>query len=385
MKIQSKKVFLALLLTIISAFSIFSQETEKADAPEEPIRIFTEEVHLNVTAQNAYGGNVPRLKPDDLLVVEEGVPQTITNMKQIPASILLLLDSSNEMSFVKGKAITGLTAKILVKNLSPSDTIAAVQYNSKIEVVSDWTTDKTRIYSDLDEKLLSGKRARFSEAVNNAVEMFKSRPLENRHLVIVSDGFDSVANEAQRRTVLQKLVAANITVHIISYTQAEENAAQKAGQRVRWGDGKTKPRVPDYIFEDMLRGLPISEAEKQFMRAVNESQRIIIVQLDNEFIRAIRRNREAWRESEAELQKLAAETGGMFHAPEAAETMWEFAAEVAKAIGSNYVITYLPEKSFADSPPGEIRNVRVSSHLNGVKIRSREKIIIGATRRTDKK
>ena len=380
MRANFEKIFFAFFLIMLSALFAFSQDTEPPpNPPEEPITIFTEEIHLNVTVQNAYGGSVPRLKPDDLLVVEEGEVQTITSIKQIPANVLLLLDTSNEMNFVKSKAMTSLTAKILITNLSPTDTIAVLQYNSKIETVSDWTTDKTQIYTDLDRKLLSGKRARFSEAVNAAVELFKARPLENRHLVIVSDGFDSVANEVQRQTALQNLLAANITVHIISYTQLEEQAAQKSGQRVKWGDGKTKPRISPETYEVILEGLPDTSTTREqikLLRAVNESQQIVILQLDNELIRAIRRHREAWQKSEAELQKLSQETGGMFHAPEEIETMWKFAVEIARAIGSQYVITYLPTKSFADSVSGETRKIRVSTNRYGVKIRSREKIVV---------
>jgi hypothetical protein len=46
-----------------------------------------------------------------------------------------------------------------------------------------------------------------------------------------------------------------------------------------------------------------------------------------------------------------------------------------RAIGSQYVITYTPKKAIADSPENNPRKVRVSSHCDGVLIRSRQKII----------
>jgi hypothetical protein len=93
-------------------------------------------------------------------------------------------------------------------------------------------------------------------------------------------------------------------------------------------------------------------------------------------IRAVRQKREAWRTSEAKLQNLAEDTGGMFQAPEEYETVLKLAVEIAKAIDSNYVISYTPTKPIAESPKGAARKVRVSSHLNGVQIRSRQKIIV---------
>jgi hypothetical protein len=82
--------------------------------------------------------------------------------------------------------------------------------------------------------------------------MFKARPFENRHLVLISDGVETVADETAQRIALRNLLATNITVHVISYTQLQEQMAQKSTQRIRLGDGKTKPRIPPFIYESML-------------------------------------------------------------------------------------------------------------------------------------
>lgn len=377
MKLNFEKWLFAVGLIILFTFSIFAQQsTPQPTPPDEPVRILTEEVHLNVTAQTESGRIVPNLKIDDLLVVEEGTPQTITSIKQIPANVLLLLDTGGNLNFAKNKAMTGIAAKVVVKNLSPKDTLAIMQYNDRIETVADWTSDFGSAMAEMDKKLLSGKRSRFSEALNAAVGMFKARPLENRHIVLISDGLETVADQAAQQEALRKLLAANVTVHVISYTQLQEQMAQKSSQRIKLGDGKTKPRIPDYIFEDMLRGMAISPEQKRFLKTMNEAQAIVILNTDNEMIRAVRQKREAWRTSEAKLQNLAEDTGGMFQAPEEYETVLKLAVEIAKAIDSNYVISYTPTKPIAESPKGAARKVRVSSHLNGVQIRSRQKIIV---------
>ena len=382
MRIQFEKWFFGIGLIIIFTCSVFAQKsTPQPTPPDEPIKILTEEVHLNVTAQTNGGRIVPNLKIDDLLLVEEGTPQTIISIKQVPANVLLLLDTGGNLNFAKNRAMTGITAKVFTKYLSLKDTLAIMQYNDKIETIADWTSDFSLAAKELDKKILSGKRSRFSEALNAAVEMFKARPLENRHLVLISDGLETVADESVRQAALQNLLAANITVHVISYTQLEEQLAQKATQRIKLGNGRTKPRVPEYIFDDMLRGLAISYEEKRFLKTMNEAQAIVIINFDNEMIRVVRRKREAWRESEAKLQNLAEETGGMFQAPEEYETFLKLAGEIAKAIDSSYVINYTPTKPLAESPKGGARKVRVSSHLDGVQIRSRQKITVNTANR----
>lgn len=371
MSIDFRKWLFAAFLLNLFAFSILAQEPSPTP-PDETVKILTEEVHLNVSAQDENGKFVPTLTKDDLLIVESGDPQTITSMKHVPANVLLLLDTGGNLTYAKNVAATGIAAKIFVKYLSPKDTLAVMQYNDKIETIFDWTSDFSSAMTAMDAKLLSGKRSRFSEALNAAVEMFKSRPLENRHLILISDGLESVAAAAAQQAALQNLLAANITVHIISCTQLEEKRTRKAARRINLGDGKTKPRVPKEIFETTLIGLTLEQ--KAFLRAMNEAQRIVIVNLDNEMLRTIRRKREEWQTSETKLQNIAEDTGGVFQAPEEYETMLKLAAEIANAVDSNYVITYTPKRPIAESPDGETRKVRVSSRRVGVRIKSRQKI-----------
>ncbi len=380
MKLYSKQCYLFIAIFAIAALNTSAQKAlPTATPPDDTINIFTEEVQLNVMAQSKYGDSLPVLTKDDLLVVESGDPQTITSMKRFPSNVLLLLDTGTQVNFGKDLALTRLTAKILVKNLSNADSIAVLQYYNKIETISDWTNTRDEIYANLDRRLFMGKRSRFAEALNAAVRKFEAKPLENRHLVLVSDGLESVREEEDVRNALQNVLAANITIHVISYTALQLENSKKSTKRFRINKEKTPPRVPEFIFEDILRGLPVSQKEKEFLRNLNNAQRIGILNMDKEMLRFIEQTRRAWQESEKALETLADDTGGIFYSPESAESMLKFASEVSKAIGSQYVITYTPTKTFADSTKGEVRKVRVSTHRTDVRIRSREKIFVGNT------
>lgn len=375
---------LLLLVGIIALFVLnaFSQETSPTPpAEEEPIKILTEEVNLNVRAQTESGKFVSELKADDLLIVDNGTPQEITRVQRVPANVILLLDTGAELNFAKSLRMTRLIAKAFVYGLQRENSLAVMQYYDKVETISDWGSDYESVIKALDTKLYTGKRSRFTDALNAVVNNFKSRPSQNRHLVLVSDGAETVADNAARQKAIQNLMAANITVHIISYTQLEEQAAQKATQRVKWGDGRTKPRVDPVIWDIALQGLPLHI--KESLIALNEAQAIIIITLDNERIRRVRRKREDWRVKEADLQVLAEDSGGLFQAPETPETLLRLAVEIANAVDSYYVVTYLPKSGAGDSPDLANRKVRVGTHLNGVKIQSRHRIVLISERKTE--
>lgn len=367
---------------LIFTFSLLTFAQTLTPTPnDETIKIFTEEVHLNVSAQNNDGKFVPTLKADDLLIVEEGTPQTITSMKRVPANVLLLLDTGSELNFIKSLKMTRVTAKLFLHSLLPEDTISVMQYYDKIETIADWTQDFNLVSTKLDTKLFSGKRTRFSDALNAAVEQFKTRPLENRQLVLITDGLENAANETAQIKSLQNIVAANITVHVLSYTAFEQEQAKKASRRLKLGDGTTKDRVPDEILESILQTIPEVPGKvsmRETMRSMYKSQGILVFDLDNERRKLIQKKQDDWQKSQEKLKNLAEDTGGIFQAPEEFETMFRLAIRVANAVDSNYIVTYTPTKPIADTKNFEQRKVRVSSHCDGVEIRSRHKVVLNS-------
>jgi hypothetical protein len=178
-------------------------------------------------AQTSYGRFVPTLKPDDLLLVEGGDPQTITSMRRLPANVLFLLDTGGELNLVKSTALTKLIAMMAITSLASEDSVSVIEYNDKIEVVSDWTADRESVFANIDSKLFSSKRSRFAEGLTAAAKMFAERPLENRHIVIVSDGVDTIADRPTVRKAMLDVLAANVNGPTLSVIRGPKNVRQE--------------------------------------------------------------------------------------------------------------------------------------------------------------
>jgi hypothetical protein len=84
----------------------------------------------------------------------------------------------------------------------------------------------------------------------------------------------------------------------------------------------------------------------------------------------------AMKTSEQKLGTLAEETGALILKPESAEEMIDKGAEVARDIGSQYVITYVPKRPLAEAKPGEYRRVQVAPRRSGLAVRSRRGYIV---------
>jgi predicted amino acid dehydrogenase len=94
---------------------------------QDRLRIVIEEVQLPVAAFDKYGHRDPGLTIDDLLVLENGTPQDVKSVRQIPANVVLLLDTGGEVNPAKNIRTTREIAKNLLTALNTQDQVAVFQ------------------------------------------------------------------------------------------------------------------------------------------------------------------------------------------------------------------------------------------------------------------
>jgi len=373
-------ILLTLLLLADGGVSAQQQKQNPSPSPsptsvsQEPdrVRVFTEEVRLPIEAVDSYGHYDPTLEPDDVLVLEDGVAQQVRSIRHLPANVLFVLDTGGELSGLGGLSkSTGLTRQVamdLVRKLQEGASMSVLQSNNSVELLQPWTKDKQVVLKTLKTKVSSGKRSRFSEALAMAAQQLKDLPEGARHVVIITDGVDSPGGKIDRAEAVRRLIAARATVHIISYTELvrqksdSKTTAVSAGQRPTSSDpiSQTDPTLPPGTTRSPSFGVSIR------------------------FDPAMRRQRKAYeadvKKSQQVLTDVADETGGKILLPISNDQMIAQAGEVARAIGSEYVVTYRPKRPLADASPGEYRHVQVSSRRVGLSLHSRRGYVVPSAR-----
>ena len=334
---------------------------------QDSIRTVTEEIQLTVTALDSHGRLDPTLELADILVLEDGVAQELRSARRVPAHVLLLLDTGGEINSAKRVRLTREIARNVVTTLNPHDEIAIMQFNSKVELLQNWTIDKDALIQTLDKKLLSGKRARFLDAIMASATQLSDRPQGNRHVVMITDGVQSSGERVDRTTALRRFQSINAVVHVISYTTVSRHATAQDRKYTRKRD---KSLVPDAVV-DSLPPTPDYDA----LRRAHEPGGII-VDLDPERRRAIKQYEAAMRASEAQLTAMTEESGGRIWLPGSAEEMIDDGARAARLIDSQFVVTYKPRRSLAASRAGEVRRIEVASRRVGLNLVSRRQFVI---------
>jgi VWFA-related protein len=341
------------------------------DEDDQPVKVFTEEVRLPVVALDAFGHFDPTLVIEDVLVLEDGVPQLIRSVRHIPANVLLVLDTGGGDSIGVGGASksTTLTREVatdLVRRLPQGSWIEVLQANSGSQVLHSWTRDKDAILEVLKKKLVATRRSRFSDSIVTATQQLKDRPEGSRHVVLITDGVDSPGGKVDRGEAMKQLIAARATVHVISYTEFVRQKTENKTTDVRATVGP-RPTSTD----------PIRSTDPTQPPGQNRSPSFgISVRFDP----ALRKARKAYenevKKSQQVLTNVAQETGGKMLLPLNSEEMIAQAGEVARAIGSEYVVTYRPKRPLAEAPPGEYRKLEVASRRVGLSLQARRGYVV---------
>jgi VWFA-related protein len=348
---------------------------------DETERVYTEEVRIPVFAFDEKGHFDPRLVTDDVLVVEDGVPQQVKSVRRVSANVVLLLGTGWDLDPSLRANTTRDIALSVIGGLREGDRIAALQFNDRTDVLQDWTMEKAQAARAVKSKLASGQGSNLSRAIKRAVEMLSQQPVGNRHLVLVTDGIDT-ASSTEYQDAVKKLIAAQTTLHVISYSAV----TRAQNKQPWWKTPPEKPGATQSAADQATVGIdPTRPPGMRSGTGINPHD----VNSGVTFDPALRRRRkEADREmkrGETRLKSLTDETGGRILTPDSTDEMVAEGAGVAREIDSQYVVTYQPKRPLRSASASEYRKIHVDARRIGLTLRARRGYVVGSMRQPEVK
>ena len=333
---------------------------------DDTVRVNTEEIKLNVLAFDENGVFFRNVTANDLVITENNVLHQPASVRRLPANVLIVMDTGGEMRSVKSLDRTRKVANGVVEGLRPGDTVAILQYSDSAEIAGEWTSDKAEMRASI-KRTNFGRRSVFVDALRLATDFLLKDPLENKHLVLITDGTDSSGRSSAKFDAFQRLLATDISVHVLSYTQME---AADIEPRTKGTSNAPPPKaMPDEVAAQLPNGVRDPSAVK-IGRTIN---------LDRTLIKKMKSRQADLEVSEKQLENLAASTNGEFILPGSVEEMAEKAALVARMIDSSYVVTYTPKIPVTETRGIAERNIEVTSKRPGLVVVARRKLAIGRT------
>ena len=271
---------------------------------DQEITIDTELVNISVRVVDRNNRPINNLPQSEFKIYEDGVLQEIGffSKSEVPTNYSLVVDNSGSLRQQIEQIIEA--GKYLVGANRPDDETAIIRFVSsdKIEVLQDFSKNKTDLNDALDNMYIEGGQTAIIDAVYLSVERLnqsntaqKDLDRTRRAIVLVTDGEDrsSYYSEAQ---LLELLKESDVQIFVVGFVKA---LSDDKGFISKSPQGKAK----------------------------------------------------------AFLERLASATGGKSYFPASAAEMGPIAKDIAAELRTQYSIGYIPSN---DRKDGTFRNIRVS-------------------------
>ncbi len=347
------------------------QQTPTPTPADDTVRVTTEEIKLNVLAFDANGKFFSGVTENDLVISENDRLHQPSSVRRLPANVLILMDTGGELRSVKSLDKTRAVARAVALALAPGDSVAVMQYSDKPEIVDEWTNDRSQTLNAIARKTTFGRRSAFVDAIKMATDFLLRAPVENRHLVLITDGTDSQGRSSAKFDAFQRLMATDISVHVLSYTLMESGDIEPRTK------GISNSPPPKAMPDEVAAGLPNGA------RDTATAPRAKTISLDRTLIRKLKSRKADLEDAQERLEQLAESTNGEFILPLSADEMEMKASLVARMIDASYVVTYMPKIPVVETRGIAERIIDVMSKRPGLIVQARRKLLISKSRAKD--
>ena len=198
-----------------------AEEQPKVNTPKElenyTLRVDVPVVNVDVSVQlDKTRQFVPGLKAGNFRVLEDGVPQRISEVRQTtkPITAVMLLEfAANSWAFIQDMR---QSSYVFFKSLKPEDYIAVITYDLRTHILTDFTKDKEITAQALQTLTIPG----FSDtdefdALYETLDRV-SRIDGRKYIILISSGRDTFS-KITLDTMLKKVqTAQNVSIYTIS-------------------------------------------------------------------------------------------------------------------------------------------------------------------------
>ena len=197
----------------------------KADLPPEApsFKVDTSVVSVDVAVLDNKGHFIPGIPRGNFRILEDNVPQQISNftMGEAPMTVCMLIEFSNRFQqYWTETWYQTLTASYgFLQTLKQEDYVAVIAYDMRPEILSDFSTDKTKAYEAMQRLRIAG----FSESnMYDALVDTEQRMsgIEGRKaIVLIASGIDTFSKltfDKARRAIQE----AGVPIYAIGLMQA---------------------------------------------------------------------------------------------------------------------------------------------------------------------
>ena len=189
-------------------------------------------VTIDVAVIDNKGHFIPGIPAGNFRILEDNVPQQIrkVDMGEAPMTIALVIEFSNLFQRLYSAAWyqTLQLAWGFAESLKPEDYAAVIAYDMRPEILTDFTTDKTKIREGLNRlQIAAFSEANMFDAITDTADRMSG--IEGRKaILLISSGLDTFSRITYDQT-RKKLQESGVPIYAISLLQMQREMADARG------------------------------------------------------------------------------------------------------------------------------------------------------------
>jgi Ca-activated chloride channel family protein len=180
-------------------------------------------VTVDVAVLDNKGHFIPNIPRGNFRILEDNVPQQLSgfNMGEAPMTVAMVIEFSNRFQqYWTETWYQTLTASYgFIETLKPEDYVAVVAYDMRSEILSDFTTDKRKVYEAMQRLRIPGfSESNLYDAVVDTADRMSG--IEGRKaIVLIASGVDTFSKLTFDKT-RKALQNASVPIYAIGLMQA---------------------------------------------------------------------------------------------------------------------------------------------------------------------
>jgi VWFA-related protein len=307
------RVLILSILFSISYLNIVAQD-------EDPIRIDTSLVRLNVGVVDQRGRPILSLGKDNFELYEDGVKQNITRFEssEAPFSVVIMLDMSG--STLGFREVIRQSASRFMDALSPGDRIAVVEFYDKVNLRNNFTTDRRKVLHSINVSNGRGKTHLY-KALDFALDQLAREKNRRKAIVVLTDGVDTLIRDKDRDSL-------------------ERLSDEQVSNAIRPDQNEELNRILARSDQQGVTIYPLALPTGDPARLADPTPKQV----------------EMFRAARTRLQIIADRTGGTLNTINRLEEMGRLYALVAADLRTLYTVEYQPAN---DKRDGKWRSIRI--------------------------
>jgi VWFA-related protein len=203
----------------------------KAQQPDDVVRIDTDLVSVDVVVRDAEGRPVRNLQKQDFKLFADGVEQPVSffnvesrNGPPRPLALVFAIDISGSMTIEEMERLRGALQSFSVKLSEQPAVFSVMAFGMNVKTLQKFTGEREKLDRAFERvgRESNGLSTHTYDAVDDAIRMLvrhaprtRERRLMKRAVVVITDGFP-VGDTVSAKTVIERANAADVSVYVVT-------------------------------------------------------------------------------------------------------------------------------------------------------------------------